>query len=524
MVNSLRFCLAVICLSATALPAAVHLPEVFGDNMVLQSGQPVRVCGQADPGEIAVTVQFKSQVRQAIPDAEGNWEITFDALSPSADPADMTISGYQTSLVLHNILVGEVWFCGGQSNMESLMSSMTKEEIGRQAYELELQIADTNHIRLFRVNHSLVAGQPISDGWSTCTSNALSAFSAVGYYFGKQMHAELDVPVGLIESAYAGSLIEPWIPLEAGTNMGIFDDTYTVESSGLGTFYPSRIEPLTGFTIRGALWWQGESNVTTYNDSLRYVDKMRALITGWRNAWRNYEMRFYFVQLPPYCYSSRTTDPVRHTSENLPEFWEAQTLCLAIPNTGMTVMYDLVSNVYDMHPVNRWDVGKRLGNIALVKDFGRTSLICSGPTFRSMAVSGTNAVLFFDNIGSGLTSRDTNQLTYFEMAGLDGVFHQAFAVIEGGTVKLSSPSTQQPRQVRFGWNETARPNLCNIEGLPARPFRTTHLSVGLVSYWPFDTTNVNGTTPDLTSEGAAVSRTYTTQADGVWYFHVRTID
>jgi sialate O-acetylesterase len=274
------------------------------------------------------------------------------------------------------------------------------------------------------------------------------------YYFGRKLHEELDVPVGLINSSWGGSPIEPW----------------TVTKDGSGGMYNGMIHPLQPFAVRGAIWYQGETNVIRKN-GLAYYDKMKALIEGWRKTWNNDRLSFYFVQIAPWSGG-------RYEPGQLPALWEAQVASLKIPRTGMSVTTDLVDNIGDIHPRNKLDVGNRLARWALAKDYGRENLVYSGPLYKSMKVEGNKVRLSFAHVGGGLISRDKKPLTEFQIAGEDGKFVSAVATIDGCEVVVQADELASPKQVRFGWHKTANPNLSNREGLPASPFRTKNWQGG----------------------------------------------
>jgi sialate O-acetylesterase len=325
------------------------------------------------------------------------------------------------------------------------------------------------------------SSSPVSDvkgEWSVCSSNALEAtkFSAAGYFFGREIYNELKVPVGLVESSWGGTRIEPWTPQEG---FGMFPSLAEFVSNAQGTnrpaaastLYNGMVAPLVPFAIRGALWYQGESNLIDVNDGLNYVEKMKALVLGWRKMWGQGEFPFYYVQIAPYAYTGRK-DTKPHTADALPLIWEAQTLSLSIPKTGMIVTTDLVDDLRDIHPRNKQDVGKRLALLALAIDYGCKKIVYSGPLYQRMKVRGAKAVLSFDYVGGGLVSKDGKPLTWFTIAGADGKFEPADAIIEGKTVVVSSPKVPEPKAVRFAWDEAAQPNFFNQDGLPAVPFRT----------------------------------------------------
>ena len=468
--------------TAVPPPPALQLPSVFGDNMVLQQKQPVPVWGWSKPG-VAVTVKFAGQVRHARAGDDGRWEVRLSSLPASSQPADLVIEAGETR-TLTNILVGEVWLCSGQSNME--------KPIGKQPgqkpcfnYEQELAAADFPEIRLFKA-HTALATAPEKDvakpsGWRGCNSNSLEAikFSAAGYFFGREIHNQLKVPVGLVESAWGGTRIEPWTPslgFELVRSLAALAAPLSATNKPANTtpmaIYNAMIAPLTHFAIRGVLWYQGESNcMGPQPDGAIYTDKMEALIRSWRKIWGEGDFPFYYVQIAPFKYfSSKRQYAI--SADALPELWEAQTRALRIKNTGMIVTTDLADDVKDIHPRNKQDVGKRLALLALNKTYGRKNIVCSGPMFKKMKIQGHQAVLSFDDVDGGLVSKDDQPLTWFTVAGADGKFVPAEAVITNETIVVFSPDVAKPVAVRFAWSEVAQPNLFNQARLPAVPFRT----------------------------------------------------
>jgi sialate O-acetylesterase len=260
------------------------------------------------------------------------------------------------------------------------------------------------------------------------------------------------VPFGLINSSWGGSPIEPW----------------TISGEKSGGMYNGMIAPLQPFAIRGAIWYQGETNVLR-KDGLKYYDKMKALIEGWRSSWGQ-DLPFYFVQIAPWA--------GRYAPGELPALWEAQAASVKIPRTGMVVTTDLVDNIRDIHPRNKLDVGNRLALWALAKDYGRKDLVYSGPLYKSMAVEGSKILLQFAHAGGGLKSRDGKPLSEFQVAGADGKFVPAEAIIDGKTVVVHAKGVGSPTRVRFAWHNAATANLVNAEGLPASPFQTNNWQGG----------------------------------------------
>ena len=490
--------------------AEVRVPRVFGDHMVLQRDRELPVWGWAETGE-KVTVSLGGEEASAVADAKGEWRVDLKPL-PAGGPHALTVSGTNT-VRLEDVMVGEVWLCSGQSNMAWTVSNSNDAQA-------EIAAADRPGIRLFLVPRKVsgVALRDVDAAWKLCSPETIPGFSAVAYFFGRELREELGVPVGLIASAWGGTRIEPWTPpagfarvprlrrvkdqLDLATPsepvykerlqqyVAQLDEWLASARQSLADealapvhpAYPPELRPLTGtsspssmyramahplvpFAIRGALWYQGESN---RRDGTLYYKKMRALIEGWRTVWGQGDFPFYFVQLAPFVYKNE------HPAV-LAKIWEAQLQAAReIPNTGMVVTND-IGNVRDIHPRNKQDVGRRLALWALAKTYGRNETVCSGPWYREMSVEGGRARITFDHADRGLASRDGQPLTWFEVRGKDTAFVKADAAIDGSSVLVSSPEVAQPVGVRFAWHETAEPNLVNKGGLPAAAFRAGEL-------------------------------------------------
>ncbi len=465
--------------------ADVKLPSVIGNSMVLQRQSPVPIWGWAEAGE-EVTVEFAGQTQKATPDAKGKWMVKLAAMEANATGQELVIRGKNT-IKLSDILIGEVWLCSGQSNMEwSVAQSNNPQE----------EISAGNHPRIRHIKIPHVPAQTAQDnvnsaGWQLCTPQTVGGFTAVGYYFGRELMKELDVPVGLIGSNWGGTRIEPWTPpvgfeqlpdlKERTTDMEpiakrlaslptknkVVDKndktkvTEVINHQSPLALYNGMIHPLVPYGIRGAIWYQGESN---NGEGMLYFEKMKALIQGWRTVWNNPTMPFLFVQLAPYNYGEPRAG-------HLPEIWEAQTAALSIPNTGMAVTTD-IGNVKDIHPKNKQEVGRRLSLWALANTYGKKGLVISGPLYKSMKVEGNKVRLSFDYAEGGLKSLNDMPLSHFTIAGEDKQFVPAKAEIDGSTLVVSSDAVAAPKAVRFGWDQLAEPNFANNAGLPASPFRT----------------------------------------------------
>ena len=678
--------IAAILLSGTAFNRLqAHEPQptfrmacIFTDHMVLQRDQPLPVWGWAAPGRV-VTVEVGPHSARTRTNEEGRWRLTLPPLESGKAPIKMTVKAGNEKIRLSDILVGDVWLCSGQSNMEMSVSQSADGKA-------EIKASSHSNIRLFNVPRPVdpIAVDPQDDllgKWQVCSPDTIQDFSAVGYYFGREINQRTKVPIGLINSSYGGTIIEAWtrheeisclpdmteriakaqdihrdpkvvpqdmtaaekraanihkadlkakadyrlaykvsaeraekrkqafdeerenedlarkmtrpdldlsnwktmlipnrwgeaglpdfkgivwfrktidvpsswegknlvlhldriyegdvtwfngeqvgatiianyskqrvysIPanlIKTGSNTITVRVTDTFRPRGMsgnadaiaicvagsektdrislagpwhykpGTqllaklpfphvdinhptlLYNNMIHPLVPFAIRGINWYQGENN---HGDGMIYFDKMQALIQSWRNVFLRPDAPFYFVQIAPYQYGGEME---KHT---LPELWEAQTAALDIPNTGMAVISDIVITNW-LHPANKQDVGKRLALWALAKNYGQDDLVYSGPLYKSMTIEGSKIRLSFRHTGSGLASRDAKPLNWFEIAGKEGDFVKAQAVIDGNTVVVSSAAIDKPSAVRFAWHQEATPNLINKNGLPAGPFRT----------------------------------------------------
>ena len=460
----------VVIFSAFFVQAETKLPSILGSHMVLQQGEKCPIWGWDEAGT-GVTVSFAGQTHTTKAGKDGRWQVSLNAMKVNAKGAALTIKGSST-VKLEDVLVGEVWLCSGQSNMEwrVVQSANSKEEI-----------ANANHplIRHIKIPHKL-SPKPQdnvpSSGWQPCTPKVVANFTAVGYYFGRHLHVKLNVPIGLIGSNWGGTRIEPWTPPVGFKSVPALKkdfadklEQFASANPGRGTpshMYNAMIHPLLPYTIKGALWYQGESN---NGEGMLYHEKMKALIAGWRSVWNNPELPFYYVQLAPFRYGS-DDDP------RLPGIWQAQLETLKVPHTGMAVTTD-ITTLRNIHPPNKQDVGKRLALWALTKDYGKKLKgQYSGPIFSKMdhAEGKESLTVHFqkDSTG-GLTTNDKKPVSHFEIAGKDGKWHPAKAtIVYGDHLIVKSDAVKSPVHVRFGWHQMAEPNLVNGAGLPASPFST----------------------------------------------------
>jgi sialate O-acetylesterase len=424
-------------------------------------------------------VRFAGQERPATADANGRWRVTLASSPASADPRDLTVSGDNT-ITLHDVLVGEVWLCSGQSNMEMAVGVLTAgaqpETTHDPALASEVKTLAYPQIRLFRVEKKLQPPDVVSAGWAECAGDPLARFSAAAFFFGRDLQQTLGVPVGLIESAWGGSRLEEWISDGAYAavrpRLGAdVDRCFETNDRFVSRDYDAMIAPLAPFAVRGVLWYQGESNIIAYNDGIHYADKFAALVANWRGVWDRPDLPFYAVQIAPYVYSQRK-DKLPHATDELPKLWEAQYLATSIPHTGLVPIIDTVDDVHNIHPGKKSIVGRRLAALALADTYGRRHLVAGGPVFKAVEFHDGAAVVHFTGVDGGLVTTDGKPPSDFEVAGADGHFVPAMATVRGDSVELRGRDVTEPTAVRFAWSETARPNLANKAGWPAYPFRS----------------------------------------------------
>ncbi|MEM6278065.1 MAG: sialate O-acetylesterase [Verrucomicrobiota bacterium] len=487
----------VFALSGTFAQAGLRLPSLFGHHMVLQRNMEIPVWGWAEPNT-KVTVQFAWNTAEVTADEEGYWFLKLPALPGSSHALQMKISSGEESLLLSNIVMGEVWVCSGQSNMQWSVSQSDDPK-------LETLTANYPNIRLISVPQ--VGTQEKQDDfegqWTICTPETVADFSAVGYYFGRQLHQTLGVPIGLIDNAWGGSAAEAWVDRkvleadpkydhyiqqweeteatydwdkaleawkakaaaakEAGRPAPRYPRNPLIGQHRPGNLWNGVLSPIIGYGIRGTIWYQGENNSAR---AYQYDDLFGLMITEWRKAWEIGDFPFYWVQLADF------RDEVAEPGESTwAELREAQSSVLALPNTGQAVIYD-IGEGRDIHPRDKQGVAKRLARLALAKDYG-VDLPHLSPSFKSMEVQGNEAILTFENVGSALYTFDTKEAVGFAVAGEDKVWHWGTGQLQGkDKVVVTSEAVETPVAIRYAWADNPVANLVSREGLPVDPFRT----------------------------------------------------
>jgi sialate O-acetylesterase len=498
-------------LLVSTLPSAQHaladvkLPSMFTDHAVLQRDMPAPVWGTASPGE-EVTVEIAGQSHKTKADDKGDWQVKLDPLKVG-EPLKLVVKG-NNRLERNDILVGEVWLCSGQSNMEFALS---------RAIDGDLEVSAANHpnIRLVRVKGP-GSQKPVEDfkgQWDVCTPESASGFSAVGYFFGRELNEQLNVPVGLIDDSWGGSSCEAWIRRDRMEGNAVYeplikkwdDDvknfdeekwkaewaTYRkaeaearkagkpapkkrplADPPALGNhrpanLYHARLEPVIPYAIRGVIWYQGESNA---GRAYQYRDMFPLMIKSWREDWKQGDFPFYWVQLANF-------DPKKSApGDSWAELREAQTMTMEkMPNTGQAVIIDIGEGA-DIHPHNKLEVGRRLARWALARDYGK-KFAYKSPRFDSIQKVDGKILVRFKDVGNGLTKLDAESVQGFAVAGDDRKWHSAEAKIvppgpNANTVEVWSDEVKDPVSVRYGWANNPVCNLYNDALLPVTPFRT----------------------------------------------------
>ncbi|MCB1236187.1 MAG: sialate O-acetylesterase [Verrucomicrobiae bacterium] len=500
--------LAVFAFTTGTVRAGLKLPAIVGDNMVLQRDLELPIWGWANPGAM-VSVEIAGQNLAGAADENGRWEVKLKPLSISDHALRMTIRAGDETRVLTNILVGEVWLCSGQSNMQWPLGS---------AYDADLEIATANFPNMRLITVPQTGTQELQDDfdgrWEPVTPETAPDFTAVGYLFGRQLHQTLGVPVGLIDNAWGGSAAEAWVRRDVLEQDGRFNDyleewkrteaTYDhdatlakwktameawkknadkLKAEGKpapnpprqpqnpltgqhrpGNLFAGVLHPVLGYGIRGAIWYQGETNAPR---GWNYRDLFPKMIGHWREEWGQGDFPFYWVQLADF----KAENPEPGDSD-WAELRESQTLTQdLIPNGGQAVIYD-IGEGRDIHPRDKQNVARRLARLALAKDYGM-AIPADSPRFEKLEIAGNKAVLTFRDVGSQLYAFDETEPKGFAIAGEDRKWVWATAKIVGrDKVEVSSDAVPAPVAVRYAWADNPVATLESREGLPVTPFRT----------------------------------------------------
>jgi sialate O-acetylesterase len=451
--------LPVLLLCGGASFANVRLPAVLADNMVLEQHATAKLWGWCDAGEkIFVTPSWSGVTDSVVGTRDGHWVLAV-ATPGAGGPYTIGIRGSNT-ITLKNVLIGEVWICSGQSNMEMC------ETWGLPDVQAELSDCANDRIRFFHVPRTtaMTVQDDCPGSWAACDSNELKTFSAVGYFFGKKLNKELHVPIGLIEAAWCGTNAEDWTPAELVTGDPVLKagEDKEVPQKGWpylpGYCYNAMIAPLTRFSMAGALWYQGESNVVA---SDTYAKLLTTMIGAWRQAWGT-RFPFYYVQIAPFDYGTKDQGA-----------WlrEQEAAVQNLGNTGMVVISDITGDTTNIHPKDKHEVGLRLANWALAETYKWPGLFYKNPQFENMEIKGDRLTLSFVDAPNGLVVKGKDVET-LEVAGDDRVFYPAEGKIEGNSIMVWSKEVKKPVAVRYQFSNAGIGNVFSKEGLPVAPFRT----------------------------------------------------
>jgi len=505
----LRSVLVAACLAPAAAQADVALNNMFGDHMVLQQGIRNKVWGKADPGEnVTVTLAGGApQTHTTTAGPDGSWHVLLDAVQQYGGPHTLTVKGKNT-MTFSDVLIGEVWVCAGQSNMQWSVN---------QSNDPDLEKAAANHPTIRLISVPQVGTQDrqwnFNGSWQVCTPETVGEFSAVGYFFGRQLQQSLGVPVGLIDNAWGGSAAEAWVKRDALAGdprfKGLMDRWTQLEAAypaakaeydaklaewkaaaekakaegkpapqqpgnpdgqmkgnaRPGNIYSGVLAPSIGYGIKGAIWYQGESNA---GRAYQYRDLFPFMIKSWRDEWGLGEFPFYWVQLADF--KAEKGEP---GESDWAELREAQTMTMkALPRTGEAVIID-IGEGKDIHPKNKQDVAKRLARWALAETYRKEGIVCRSPLYASMEKQGAKAVLSFDHVAGGWRPFDVAEPRGFTIAGADKKFVAAKAtILPDGRIEVSADGVPDPVAVRYAWADNPVCNMYSGAGLPLTPFRT----------------------------------------------------
>ncbi|MGN6212270.1 sialate O-acetylesterase [Parafilimonas sp.] len=438
----------------------IRLPDVINNNMVLQQQSEVKLWGWGEPNEkVAVTTSWDNKTYAPVT-VSGNAEWELKIKTPAAGgPYKITLAA-NNKILLSNVMIGEVWVCSGQSNMEMCGNW------GLQDIKQELPVANHADIRFFKIAKATASfpQKNCTGNWDICDSNTLKEFSAVAYFFGKHLQQKMNVPIGLIEAAWGGTSAEVWTP-----DSIIQRDTFLQQASAKiaangqcpnlpGYAYNAMIAPITNFSVAGTIWYQGENNTI---NAYAYKHLFTSMIDAWRRRWNN-NMPFYFVQIAPFSYALKNTGALLR---------EAQSETSNYTNVGMVVINDLVSDVHNVHPSDKHNVGLRLANWALGDHYNISGTVYKSPVLKDFHINQNKIIITIDNAPNGLKLKGKKATGLF-VAGADSIFYPAEVVIKKNILEVWSKKVSKPIAARYCFSDTATGNIFSEEELPLAPFRT----------------------------------------------------
>lgn len=460
------FILFIFLLSFSITQAEIKVASILGDNMVLQRNTEVKLWGKAKPGQkIMIKTNWDKTKTYGVCDQEGNWLMKIKT-AEAGGPYTITITSSNEKVTLKNILLGEVWLCSGQSNMELPIAGWGDQPING-SNDILLN-ADNNNIRLFTVkrNTSETPQESCDGKWLVSSSESVAPFSAVGYLYARQLQKRLKVPVGIINSSWAGTRIQPWLSKKIISKFPVSLAQVSVKDTPphqkASATYNGMIAPILNFAIKGAIWYQGEGNI----GSKEYPALMEAMVANWRKDFGVGQFPFYFVQIAPYWYNnSKAINSAIQRDEQ-------QKASLIIPNCGMISTMD-IGEEKCIHPAEKETVAKRLAYWAFAETYGIKGISYKSPTYKSLTVKDSVAMISFDNAPNGFSTFG-KEVESFEIAGQDSVFYPAKMNIVSKQVRIWSAQVKMPVAVRYGYSNFPKTNglLYNTSGLPVPSFRT----------------------------------------------------
>lgn len=473
--KNIKYTLVIITLffASFQINAKIKLPALFSDNMMLQQKSNAPIWGWAEKnGNLTIKTSWNSKIYKAKADAQGKWKV--DLQTPVAGgPFTIEVTEGTEKIIVKNVLIGEVWLCSGQSNMEMPLKGFQGQPV-KNGNEIIVRSTNIN-IRLITVPRATVL-EPLTDfegKWEVASPKSTSNFSATAWYFGSLLQEVLDVPVGLIHVSYGGSSMEAWMNQEMLKDFTSAKIPTTKEELAKDpnrvptTLFNGMLSPVIGYGIKGCIWYQGESN---YERAGEYKDLMKKMVSSWRALWKQGDFPFYYAQIAPFNYASF------HPKDYLDKYnsaylREAQLKASKeIPNSAMAVLMD-IGEENSIHPMDKEKGGSRLAYQALARTYGIEGFEFESPKYKSMEIKDNSVTVSFDDVANGITSYD-KEVTGFELAGEDKIFYPAKTVVRRKSVVLTSDKVAKPVAVRYLFKDFAKAELFSAGGLPVSSFRT----------------------------------------------------
>ena len=467
-----------ILLAGALLPAEaeIKMPAFFSDNMLIQQETNARIWGTADPkSKILVAPSWTAETYSTTTDKTGEWSVAIPTPKTDSKPQTITVTeNGKNPVTISNVLLGDLWLCSGQSNMEMTMKGFKSQPV--YGGNLDAVKSANPDLRVFTVKRksSTVPVDTVTGKWSEANAKSIRDFSATAYYFGRLLQETLDVPIGLIVTAWGGSSVEAWMSKDM---LKAFPDLYAKipavdgkipsKNRTANVLYNGMLNPLIGLPMKGVIWYQGEENA---NRAESYADLFSTMIKGWRSDWGIGDFPFYYCQIAPYDYSRITAvgDPLYNSAYLREQQAKVEDM---VPNTGMAVTLD-IGLEKGIHPPHKKEVGERLAFLALAKTYGVEGVGCESPRFASMEIKGDTVQLSFERSKEWIVCYPDFESKNFQLAGEDQVFHPAVGKIQGKHVIVTSPEVKNPVAVRYGFTNWVQGDLFSTDMLPVGSFRS----------------------------------------------------